>query len=82
MSEWIRPKLFTLGYVIKPVLVGLLKFFFPKIPFPTQWAQVVHVSALLGGTVKLPCDTTPPTPHNPLLLTVWFKDQLQDPIYR
>lgn len=44
-------------------------------------AQVVHVSALLGGTVKLPCDTTPPTPHNPLLLTVWFKDQLQDPIY-
>ena len=44
--------------------------------------QVVHVSALLGGTVKLPCDTTPPSTHNPLLLTVWFKDQLQDPIYR
>ncbi len=44
--------------------------------------KVVGVSALLGATVKLPCDTTPPRPENPLLLTVWFKDLLQDPIYR
>ena len=44
--------------------------------------DIVGVSALLGGTVRLPCDTSPPSPQNPLLLTVWFKDQLQDPIYR
>ena len=44
--------------------------------------DLVRVSGLLGGTVKLPCDTSPPSPHNPLLLTVWFKDQIQDPIYR
>ena len=44
--------------------------------------KVVGLSALLGATVKLPCDTTPPRPENPLLLTVWFKDLLQDPIYR
>ena len=43
---------------------------------------LVRVSGLLGGTVRLPCDTSPPSPHNPLLLTVWFKDQIQDPIYR
>lgn len=45
-------------------------------------SEVVGLSALLGATVKLPCDTTPPRPENPLLLTVWFKDLLQDPIYR
>ena len=45
-------------------------------------SDVLGLSALLGGTVKLPCDTTPPRPENPLLLTVWFKDLLQDPIYR
>ena len=44
--------------------------------------EIVRVSGLLGGTVKLPCDTSPPSPINPLLLTIWFKDQLQDPIYR
>lgn len=43
--------------------------------------NVVAASGLIGGTVRLPCDTSPPTPHNPLLLTVWFKDHLQDPIY-
>jgi len=43
--------------------------------------EVVPASGLIGGTVRLPCDTTPPTHHNPLLLTVWFKDRLQDPIY-
>ena len=45
-------------------------------------SDVARVSGLLGATVKLPCDTTPPRPENPLLLTVWFKDLLQDPIYR
>ena len=45
-------------------------------------SEVVRVSGLLGATVKLPCDTMPPRPENPLLLTVWFKDLLQDPIYR
>lgn len=45
-------------------------------------SEVVRLSALLGSTVKLPCDTSPPRPENPLLLTVWFKDLLQDPIYR
>ena len=45
-------------------------------------SSLVRVSGLLGGTVRLPCDTAPPSPHNPLLLTVWFKDQIQDPIYR
>ena len=44
--------------------------------------EVEKVSGLVGGTVKLPCPTTPPSPHNPLLLTVWFKDKIQDPIYR
>lgn len=44
--------------------------------------DIVGVSALLGGTVRLPCDTSPPAPQNPLLLTVWFKDHHQDPIYR
>ena len=44
--------------------------------------DIVTVSGLLGKTVKLPCDTSPPTSHNPLLLTVWFKDKIQDPIYR
>ena len=43
---------------------------------------VTRVAALLGGTVRLPCDTAAPSPHHPLLLTVWFKDQIQDPIYR
>ena len=44
--------------------------------------RVERVSGLLGGTVRLPCDTSPPSHHNPLLLTVWFKDKIQDPIYR
>ena len=44
--------------------------------------DIVTVSGLLGKTVKLPCDTSPPSSHNPLLLTVWFKDKIQDPIYR
>ena len=48
----------------------------------TTLDNVVAASGLIGGTVRLPCDTSPPTPHNPLLLTVWFKDHLQDPIYR
>ena len=52
----------------------------------TTLDNVVAASELIGGTVRgtvrLPCDTSPPTPHNPLLLTVWFKDHLQDPIYR
>ena len=45
-------------------------------------ASLTRVSGLVGGTVRLPCDTSPPSPHNPLLLTVWFKDKIQDPIYR
>ena len=45
-------------------------------------SDIVAVGGIVGGTVKLPCDTTPPSSINPLLLTVWFKDHIQDPIYR
>ena len=43
---------------------------------------VANVSGLLGRSARLPCDTTPPSPDNPLLLVIWFKEPSPDPIYR
>jgi hypothetical protein len=50
-------------------------------PLAEKGPVIKSTSGLVGGTVRLPCDTTPPGPEHPLLLTVWFKDELQDPIY-
>ena len=43
---------------------------------------VANVSGLVGRSARLPCDTTPPSPQNPLLLVIWFKEPSPDPIYR
>ncbi len=43
---------------------------------------VANVSGLLGRSARLPCDTTPPSQDNPLLLVIWFKEPSPDPIYR
>ena len=43
---------------------------------------IANVSGLLGRSARLPCDTTPPSPDNPLLLVIWFKEPSPDPIYR
>ena len=43
---------------------------------------VANVSGLLGRNARLPCDTTPPSRDNPLLLVIWFKEPSPDPIYR
>ena len=43
---------------------------------------VANVSGLLGRSARLPCDTTPPSRDNPLLLVIWFKEPSPDPIYR
>jgi hypothetical protein len=40
------------------------------------------LEGLMGGTVRLPCDTTPPSQENPLLLVIWNKEPAQNPIYR
>ena len=41
-----------------------------------------NVLGLLGRHAMLPCDTTPPSPDNPLLLVIWFKEPSPDPVYR
>ena len=41
-----------------------------------------NVLGLLGRHAMLPCDTTPPSPNNPLLLVIWFKEPSPDPVYR
>ena len=41
-----------------------------------------NVVGLLGRHAMLPCDTTPPSPDNPLLLVIWFKEPSPDPVYR
>ena len=43
---------------------------------------VANVSGLVGRSARLPCDTTPPSSQNPLLLVIWFKEPSPDPIYR
>jgi len=43
---------------------------------------VRNVLGLLGRHAMLPCDTTPPSPTNPLLLVIWFKEPSPDPVYR
>ena len=49
---------------------------------PEVVVPVANVSGLLGRSVRLPCDTTPPSKDNPLLLVIWFKEPSPDPIYR
>ena len=41
-----------------------------------------NVLGLLGRHAMLPCDTAPPSPDNPLLLVIWFKEPSPDPVYR
>jgi len=43
--------------------------------------EVKNVSGLLGRSARLPCDITPPSGHNPLLLVIWFKEPSPDPVY-
>ena len=43
---------------------------------------VTNVSGVLGRNARLPCDTTPPSEDNPLLIVIWFKESSPDPIYR
>ncbi len=48
----------------------------------SETIPVANVSGLLGRNARLPCDTTEPSPDNPLLLVIWFKEPSPDPIYR
>ena len=41
-----------------------------------------NVMGLLGRHARLPCDITPPSSDNPLLLVIWFKEPSPDPVYR
>ena len=41
-----------------------------------------NVVGLLGRHAMLPCNTTPPSSDNPLLLVIWFKEPSPDPVYR
>ncbi|XP_023324436.1 titin [Eurytemora carolleeae] len=43
--------------------------------------DVVHVAGLLGGSARLPCDTTLPTKENPVILVIWLKEPAPNPIY-
>ncbi|XP_044729170.1 uncharacterized protein LOC123292521 [Chrysoperla carnea] len=42
---------------------------------------VLHVQAVNKGTALLPCDLTPPTVNDSVVLIVWYKNE-QTPIYR
>ena len=41
-----------------------------------------HVIGVVGGSAQLPCNITAPSPANPTILVMWFKNNYGDPIYR
>ena len=38
--------------------------------------------SVLGGTAILLCNTTAPSPKNPPILVIWYKNGGGDPVYR
>ncbi len=56
--------------------------YFLSFPLPDELIPVTNVSGLLGRSARLPCDLTPPSEQNPLLIVIWFKEPSPDPVYR
>ena len=75
-------KLFFLKQFHLMRVFSFFPFFPPADGSGTAVVEVKNVSGLLGRSARLPCDTTPPSPDNPLLLVIWFKEPSPDPVYR
>ncbi|XP_017787321.1 PREDICTED: synaptogenesis protein syg-2 isoform X2 [Nicrophorus vespilloides] len=50
------------------------------VEYHTNHGIVAHVQAIVKGTALLPCDLTPPTPNDSIVLIVWYKGK-HTPIY-
>ena len=48
----------------------------------TNIERTTQSVSVLGGTANLLCNTTAPSPKNPPILVIWYKNGGGDPVYR
>ena len=66
------------------LLLLLLPIF--RSDFCRQWLSLLYedladYSAVVGGQVTLPCNTTPPSPDDGVVLVFWYQEVIANPIY-